>query len=235
MVVKSARKKIQKIVNKYYFLYCFFKAKTIGPNATLDRLVDFVFKDCGKVIAPSQIRSEILGLLKILYKMKPRRIIEIGTLKGGTLFLFSRIAAVTASIITIDLPGGQFGGGYSAKRRPFLYRSFARRGQKIHLIRANSHDKATMEKVNALVMPEEIDFLFIDGDHSYEGVKTDFERYSELVRKGGVIALHDIVRGRSENVGGVPKFWNEIKEKYNCTEIIDNPKQEAYGIGVLYM
>jgi hypothetical protein len=36
-----------------------------------------------------------------------------------------------------------------------------------------------------------IDALFIDGDHSYEGVKTDFELYSKLLNKNGVIFIHD--------------------------------------------
>jgi hypothetical protein len=36
-----------------------------------------------------------------------------------------------------------------------------------------------------------IDFLFIDGDHSYEGVKTDFELYSKILVDNGVIVLHD--------------------------------------------
>jgi len=45
------------------------------------------------------------------------------------------------------------------------------------------------------------DFLFIDGDHTYEGVEGDFEMYSPLVRRGGIIAFHDIVPGPPENVG----------------------------------
>lgn len=36
-----------------------------------------------------------------------------------------------------------------------------------------------------------IDLLFIDGDHSYEGVKQDFELYSKLLSENGVIVLHD--------------------------------------------
>ena len=36
-----------------------------------------------------------------------------------------------------------------------------------------------------------IDFLFIDGDHSYEGVKKDFELYSKLLNENGVIMIHD--------------------------------------------
>ena len=36
-----------------------------------------------------------------------------------------------------------------------------------------------------------IDFLFIDGDHSYEGVKKDFELYSKIISDNGIIVLHD--------------------------------------------
>jgi predicted O-methyltransferase YrrM len=42
-------------------------------------------------------------------------------------------------------------------------------------------------------MRKRLDFLFIDGDHTYEGVKQDFEMYTPLVRKGGLVAMHDIV------------------------------------------
>jgi hypothetical protein len=36
-----------------------------------------------------------------------------------------------------------------------------------------------------------IDFLFIDGDHSYEGVKKDFDLYSKIISDNGTIVLHD--------------------------------------------
>ncbi len=38
---------------------------------------------------------------------------------------------------------------------------------------------------------DKIDFLFIDGDHNYEGVKKDWELYSPLLKSGSVIAFHD--------------------------------------------
>ena len=39
------------------------------------------------------------------------------------------------------------------------------------------------------ILPSAIDFLFLDGDHSYEGVRRDFENYAPLVRPGGIVAL----------------------------------------------
>jgi len=52
-----------------------------------------------------------------------------------------------------------------------------------------------------------IDILFIDGDHAYEGVKADFERYEPFVKKDGLILMHDVTFPRY----GVKDLWKEIK------------------------
>lgn len=54
--------------------------------------------------------------------------------------------------------------------------------------------KATSEEAfyNFFVPQDiKIDFLYIDGDHSYEGVKLDFELYSTILSDNGVIIIHD--------------------------------------------
>jgi len=185
-------------------------------------------------IAPSQIKEEIAQLLNLLAELKPKTLLEVGTASGGTLFLFCQVAEPDATVISVDLPGGPFGGGYPEWRIP-LYKSFAKERQRIHLIRADSHDPKTLEIVKRILGDGKLDFLFIDGDHTYEGVKRDFEMYSPLVRKGGIIAFHDIVSGPSENVGGVPTFWNEIKRSFTYNEIVKDWQQEGYGIGVIYV
>lgn len=38
---------------------------------------------------------------------------------------------------------------------------------------------------------EPVDFIFIDGDHSYEGLRGDWEAWSPLVASQGIVALHD--------------------------------------------
>ena len=45
-----------------------------------------------------------------------------------------------------------------------------------------------------------IDVLFIDGDHSYEGVKLDFELYSKLLNDTGVIFIHDTDKNYSSEL-----------------------------------
>jgi len=179
----------------------------------------FSFQAFGVSIKPTQVKYEIAKLLEIMADLRPRVVLEIGTMGGGTLFLFTRAADPNAKIISIDLPGGPFGGGYPRWKIP-LYKSFSKEGQRIYLIRRDSHDPQTLEEVKRILGDEKVDFLFIDGDHTYEGVKRDFEMYSPLVREGGIIAFHDIVPGPPENVGGVPEFWNRIKTRYRHLEIV---------------
>lgn len=221
---------------KWSFLalpYALINIKLQKHSWTFEEAANLVFDRWLELIRPMQIHSEIVGLLRILDKMKPRTILEIGTANGGTLFLFSRIAYKDATIISIDLPGGRFGGGYP-KWREFLYKTFALPGQRLCLLRVDSHKIETMNEIKAILDGKEIDFLFIDGDHTYEGVKRDFEIYSTLVKDGGIIALHDIVSGPLENVGGVHKFWQEIKTQYKSEEIVEDWRQGGYGIGLLF-
>jgi len=195
----------------------------------------FVYR--GIKIWPWQIRSEILGFLDLLEGDPPRRVLEIGTAEGGTLFLLTRMAAPDSLVVSIDLPEGEFGGGYPAWRAR-LYEGFATGAQRVELIRASSHDPATVQRVLDLMGGELLDVAFIDGDHRYEGVRNDFELYSPLVREGGVIAFHDIVPDRageasSRFVGGVPAFWRELKASRPVMEFVDDWGQSGRGIGVV--
>jgi predicted O-methyltransferase YrrM len=185
-------------------------------------------------IRPIQVKEEITQLLELLRKREPRILMEIGTALGGTLFLFCQIAANDATIISIDLPHGRFGGGYPSWKIP-LYKAFAKAGQRMYLLRADSHNPDTLRVVREILKDRRLDFLFIDGDHTYEGVKKDFEMYSPLVRRGGIIAFHDIVEHPPEVGCEVSRFWREIKKDYNHLEIVKDWGQKWAGIGVLYV
>lgn len=162
-------------------------------------------------------------------------VLEIGTCKGGSLFLWSQISSPKAKIISIDLPYGKFGGGYHIWKTPF-YQSFAKKQQQIHLLRCDSHKKSSVKEVKNILKEEKIDFLFIDGDHSEAGVRKDFNLYKNLVRKGGIIAFHDIAIHNSKMKDcTVDRFWKTIKRKYKSEEIIEDKKQGWAGIGVIYV
>jgi hypothetical protein len=115
------------IFNGYkYFIGSRIASKKLKSLATVcnleaGRLVELVFNFAFKQnigrktwtidIKPLQVKSEILALCKVVQKRAPEVIVEIGTASGGTLFLFANITPAK-KIVSIDMPGGSFGGSY---------------------------------------------------------------------------------------------------------------------------
>ena len=186
-------------------------------------------KYCDGFLYAFQVPEELVRLLEDVKRLNPQTVLEIGTHRGGTLYLWARLARPDAILVSIDLPGGKFGGGYSPFRTP-IYRRFAQAHQKLHLMRANSHAESTLEETKRLLSGHPIDLLFIDGDHTYEGVKKDWEMYSQLVRSGGLVVFHDVA-GNYEDTQ-VKAFWDTIKTNYPYKEYMAHP-EGLYGIGVL--
>src|SRR4029079_19507351 len=127
----------------------------------------------------------------------------IGTANGGTLWLLAHAAAPDALLISVDLPPDGRPSGYSKWREP-VYRGFARRHQRVVLVRGDSHRVETLSRISALLAGRPVDFLLIDGDHSYDGAAADWRDYGALVAPDGLVAFHDIVPGPEGLVGGVP-------------------------------
>jgi cephalosporin hydroxylase len=204
-----------------------FKSASGKANSIQDEVkLAFSFRFLGICIKPHQIEPEISRFIEIVAELKPRHIIEIGTADGGVLFLFSRVASPKAVMISVDLRNLRC-------RRP-LYKSFEENQQTIHLLRANSHTDTTVRAVKEILNGAQLDLLFIDGDHTYDGVKEDFVLYSPLVRDGGLIAFHDIVKFPPKAIHEeVSRFWSEIRDIYAGSEIINSPNQGGYGIGVV--
>ena len=179
-----------------------------------------------------QIKDELQQFIELYAKYHPQVVLEIGTARGGTFFLLTKFSDPNAHLISLDLPGGQFGGGYS-RWVGYFFKSFALKTQKISIIRADSHKVATINKLKKTLKGKLIDILFIDGDHTYGGVKKDFEMYGPLVKKGGIIAFHDIVVHPPEINCNVNEFWNEIKHNFEYKEFVENWDQKMCGIGIV--
>lgn len=197
-----------------------------------------------------QLRDEIKQLAELLKEEDPDEIVEIGTLRGGTFYIWSRYIESADKIVSVDLPGKAI-----KSMRDRLLKEFST-SKEISVVRGNSHSEETFGEVKDEV--DEVDFLLIDGDHSYEGVKTDFEMYKEIVSDGGMIAFHDIVPHASSRqeinekldeiedlekkhvaMGspewGVAEFWNEICDDYETKEFVSHPQQCGKGIGVIFL
>lgn len=173
--------------------------------------------------------GEIAALCRRVHELAPRIVVEIGTAGGGTLMLLAEAAPRDATLISLDLPHPV---GYR-RHRERVYAALGRGKQRIVLLREDSHEAATVERVRAAAGAP-VDFLFIDGDHSAAGVSRDFVLYAPLVRPGGLIAFHDIVPGPEKSVGGVPAFWRDLKPAHpEAEEFVEDWQQGGYGIGVV--
>ncbi|NQV88102.1 MAG: class I SAM-dependent methyltransferase [Parcubacteria group bacterium] len=220
-----------------FFLFPFYVVWiAVLKRKSLKSLLNCVVKGQGwktRFIRSNQKKQEISAFLDMIQKEQPQRIMEIGTARGGTLLMLARIAAEDAKIISIDIARSLFGIEGCPAWRASLFTYFAWSGQSISILRKDSHQEETLRDVEKLMDGDKLDVLFIDGDHSYEGIKKDFDMYTSLVKSGGIVAFHDIVPGLEANVGGVPNFWQEIKEGYFYREFVKNWDQGGYGIGVI--
>jgi cephalosporin hydroxylase len=195
------------------------------------------------IIAENELNSqnfqEFEGLLKEYQKLNATRVIEIGSLYGWALQHFIHYSQQGSIVLAIDLPVRNFVGPFDwrvekqEKNYKEVWPQWARANKtKLFLIPDVSQKQETLNKTKEIFNNDEIDFLFIDGDHTYNGVKQDYEMYGPLVRKGGIIAFHDI--GLNEE-GGVYNLWNEIKStKKEYKEFLFEKNNEK-GIGLLYV
>src|SRR5436190_11149755 len=115
-------------------------------------------------VGPVQVKREIAQLLDLVRGAAARRVLEIGTSNGGTLYLFTWASAADAAILTLDVK--EF-----PPERLRVYRSFRRSGQRLEIYRGDSHLAETRDAVERYFAGEPLDFLFIDGDHAYESVR----------------------------------------------------------------
>lgn len=175
-------------------------------------------------IRPVQIPAEIEQFAKEIEKLSPSTVLEIGTSNGGTLYIWARHIKSCRRIISLDLPRG-----FTHTKMKFF--KLFDETKEFCFLRGNSHNKRTVDMLAKILGQAKVDFLFIDGDHSYEGVRQDFRTYTQFVTRGGVVALHDIMYHPDY---GVERFWNEIKSQYASKEIVASRNQVGYGIGVLF-
>jgi predicted O-methyltransferase YrrM len=225
-------------LNRWHVTRCVRRALGAVDRAGLVRAeaaVAFLWSPGMRHVRPWQHREELLELAREIQRRRPRVVVEIGTAGGGTLFLAACLADPQALIVSIDLPAGPFGGGYPEWKMP-LYRAFAHAGQRIELIRGDSHLAAVQAQLAALLGERRIDYLFLDGDHRAEGLRQDVETYSALLAPEAMIAIHDIVEDRAPvRTHFVAEVWRELRARHAHREFVRDPTQDKCGIGLLFL
>lgn len=231
---------LNRVLDSYYWRRS--KQEFCEKLARVESVPDVVelvwnFKGAGfyESLKPNQDPGEITTLASRVHSISPRVIVEIGTRGGGTLFFWSQCSKSLELLVSIDLPSGIHGGGYT-ERRGRLYRLFTKNLPDCHLelLRLDSQQESTRARLLELLNGRPIDFLFIDGDHRYSGARKDYEMYSKLVRPKGMIAFHDIRPNPEDEAVGVWQLWDDLKMTAAQTEeFVHEPYRGHFGIGLL--
>lgn len=202
--------------------------------------------------APGQIgqsRGPLFWLLNKLELIKPiHTIVEIGAGMGGSSYVWQHIVDKGDTVISIDIRS-------DVERINWDYKNSDRN---IKFIVGDSMDNRTIDTLRTELGNKKVDFLFIDGDHSYKAVYSDYKNYSPFVRNGGIVGFHDLdiidvnkfffkeLTGRKETTrswmrpisGKVGKsaYNGEFNDSfmYNIVKIIreDNPKDDNICTGI---
>jgi predicted O-methyltransferase YrrM len=202
------------------------RVRAVAQNLTFGNA--YAFADAELGIA--QKREEIRWLFELVRAERPRVVLEIGLHVGGTFFMWSRAAAPDAHLFAIDTkPVGHLGMWSSFS---LVCRAFALASQRVTLLMdSDSHSETTRQRIARLLHGRVVDFLFIHGDRSCEGVWQDFKMYSPFVAPGGLIAFADISRNPAERTKGVANFWREFTVEHETEEHVVND-EPGFGIGV---
>jgi predicted O-methyltransferase YrrM len=78
---------------------------------------------------------------------------------------------------------------------------------------------------------EAVDFLFIDGDHSYDGLRADWEAWSPLISSCGIVACHDSRSSNERDLSdtGSVRYTSEVILRDSAFRVID----EVHSLTVL--
>jgi hypothetical protein len=197
----------------------------MGTAGLLRRSLDVLMPAPGS----RQVRSEFRSFLQLLTTLNVRSYLEVGAYRGGTFYRVMRALPAGALGVTVD------NGRRSASRgRPSplaeVGARLARQGYAIETIFGDSRDGATIEAARRL---GPYDAILIDGDHSYDGVKHDWEAYGPMARR--LVAFHDVAEEHVTRSGfrvEVPRLWREIKAAGANTREFVAPGSKM-GIGVV--
>ena len=160
----------------------------------------------------SQVSVRELQMM-LRYARNARTVCEIGCYEGRTSVALA--LNTTGSVYSVDpFFTGRLGICYSeCVARLHRWRSGA---NNVTFLRGLSHEIAPKFKLP-------IDFLFIDADHSYEAMKSDWNNWSTKVTEGGLIALHDCrTSANSPHPLGSMRFYSEDIPLYHEVAELDS-------------
>jgi predicted O-methyltransferase YrrM len=183
-----------------------------------------IYQDAGEL---NELRAMVRGL-------KAKRILEIGSLYGGTLFAWMQDAP-GSRIVSVDTGVQVFDGRHEdIEAARGLWPEWATAAG-CELIQLRT-DSTAAETVTAVAALGPFDFIFVDGGHTYDVAMADFTNYWPLLREGGLMAFHDIAYPDDNPIAySVGRVFREVKARGTRSwEIVrPNNPEGIWGIGVL--
>ena len=168
------------------------------------------FEDLAFLFSSNQLHHAIISMTvheaALLYRtassLRDATAVEIGRSKGGSTLLLAAAVGDGSHVYSYDLHVKATAGAASdAELRETLER-FGLAGRVTLVV----GDSRTAEPP-----PQPCDLVLVDGDHSYDGVRADFEAWSPRVGVGGYVLFHDAVRDEVTPAHeGVARFVEEL-------------------------
>jgi O-antigen biosynthesis protein len=158
---------------------------------------------------------------------QPKTIVELGTHKGTSFWSFCQATKdekIDSKLFAVDTWRGEEHAGFYGEE---IFEGVKEIQKKYYGDLKTKLIRKTFDEALAFFQDESIDLLHIDGLHTYEAVKHDFENWNCKVKKNGIIILHDIFV--NQNDFGVYRLWEELKKKYKTIEFY-----HSFGLGVVF-
>lgn len=168
-----------------------------------------------------QEEVEFAQLLELYRRFSPKRVLELGTYAGGTLFHWLQNATPGTLVVSVD--------AYEDKDNSHLYRSWCPDGVDFQVVRGDTRDPETIEKASQFAP---YDFAFIDAGHLDEEVRADWANYAPMMGADSAVAFHDIVEYEGLPRIQVFRLWAELKKSHAYIEITE---PGCSGIGVVFL
>lgn len=120
--------------------------------------------------------DEAAFLFRLARSRPAAQILEIGRFYGGSTFLFAVASDQDSRVTSIDI----------APQNDELLQVALEKCGLAHKVRLIVSSSKAVEAPTAFY-----DLIFVDGDHSYEGVLRDYEHWKTAIRPGGCLAFHN--------------------------------------------
>lgn len=157
---------------------------------------------------------------------KPELLVELGTHSGNSYFAFCQSVRhhhLSTRCYAVDSWQGDEHAGYYGDE---VYQTVMAHNQEFYPD-FSSLMRMTFDEAQSHFSDATIDMLHIDGMHSYEAVKHDFETWLPKMSEKGIVLFHDITIREREF--GVWRLWDELSALYSHLSFY-----HSCGLGVLF-